>query len=59
MKAYKGVSEIIKAAREFVRNSYFNPEKFLRLPPGFVGDPNLAGFRASKVNIRPHACWSY
>ncbi|CAM0952418.1 unnamed protein product [Alopecurus aequalis] len=48
LKAYKGIPEIIKAAREFVRNSSFDPEKFLRLPPGFIGDPKLAGFCASK-----------
>uniref|UniRef100_A0ACD5XU92 Uncharacterized protein n=1 Tax=Avena sativa TaxID=4498 RepID=A0ACD5XU92_AVESA len=48
LKAYRVVPEMIKAATEFARNSFFDPEKFLRFPPDFVGDPKLAGFRASK-----------
>ncbi|XP_051188839.1 argininosuccinate lyase, chloroplastic [Lolium perenne] len=49
LKAYKVVPEMIKAAREFIRNLFFNPEKFPSFPPiGSAGDPKLAGFRASK-----------
>uniref|UniRef100_A0ACD5YDQ3 Uncharacterized protein n=1 Tax=Avena sativa TaxID=4498 RepID=A0ACD5YDQ3_AVESA len=44
LKAYRVVPEMIKAATEFARNLSFNPS----FPPGFVGDPKLAGFRASK-----------
>jgi hypothetical protein len=52
LKAYKVVPEMIKAAREFIRNLFFNPEKFPSFPPiGSAGDPKLAGFRASKVCI--------
>uniref|UniRef100_A0ACD5YG10 Uncharacterized protein n=1 Tax=Avena sativa TaxID=4498 RepID=A0ACD5YG10_AVESA len=44
LKAYRVVPEMIKAATEFTRNSSFDPEKFLSFPPGFVGNPELAGF---------------
>uniref|UniRef100_A0ACD5XTZ5 Uncharacterized protein n=1 Tax=Avena sativa TaxID=4498 RepID=A0ACD5XTZ5_AVESA len=52
LKAYRVVPEMIKAATEFARNLSFNPS----FPPGFVGDPKLAGFCASKSqqgNINP------
>ncbi|KAM0913813.1 hypothetical protein ACQ4PT_011920 [Festuca glaucescens] len=49
LRAYELVPKIMKAAKEFARNSYFDHEKFQSFPPsGYVGGPELAGFRASK-----------
>ncbi|KAM0913809.1 hypothetical protein ACQ4PT_011917 [Festuca glaucescens] len=49
LRAYELVPVMIKAAKEFARNSFFDHEKFLGfLASGYIGGPELAGFRASK-----------
>lgn len=49
LKAHKVIPEMMKAVREFARNSLFNPDKFPIFPPsGYVGGLKLAGFRSSK-----------